>query len=264
MLIKSASMEAAYRTTSLTKDRTVLGDFDRIFNAAFCEVFLGKFDVALELVLQKLIGFRRADDVHAALKYLTISATVDASAWCLVEVQRDDDVICPEALMPRSWVMMNGVEQLVTMRRARPPVRNCMPLSPWVPDDEVGVLLNSDVIDVFENRSDANGRAHRVRVLRRGLFFPASMRKRHVISFLEPMMWSNMISLSNALPTTIVFEGDVTTGVILGDKDALLCHGVDQFLSEGSSLPMILVNLSHEEAPTQVDCECGGFGLEIL
>ena len=49
---------------------TVLRDFDGVFNAAFCEVLLGKFDVAFELVLQKLVGFRWADDVHAAFEIL--------------------------------------------------------------------------------------------------------------------------------------------------------------------------------------------------
>ena len=40
-----------------------------------------------------------------------------------------------------------------------------------------------------------------------------------------------------------VFEGNVThRSEVHWDEDAVLCHfGVDQFLSEGSSLPMILM-----------------------
>ena len=140
------------------------------------------------------------------LKYVVISATVDS--FCLVSSCRSSGTTMssyPVSLIPRSWVMMNGVEQLVTMRKARPPVKNCMPLSPWVP-------MMTRLASCSTETSSMSSKIEPIRTTVRtvcgyaaaAFSFQASMRKRaSVISFLEPMMWSNMISLLNAFPTTM-------------------------------------------------------------
>ena len=206
-------------------------DFDGVFDAAFGEVLFGKFDVVLELILQEFVRLRGADDVHTAVEVRGhLCDRGQLLLGVLVQVERDHDVIVSGIL---DATLLGNDERRGTVGDNAQGATAGQELhaleSMSAHDDEVGVLLHRDVVNVLKYRADSDRCAHRVRVRSRGFFIPGFHAQTGIghLLFGADDVEQHDFTFKRLSDDNGVFKGNVThRSEVHRDEDAVLCHSV--------------------------------------
>ena len=191
--------------------------------------------------MQEFIGFSWADDVHAAFEVLRhFGHRRQLLLGVLMQVQWHHDVVVSRVL---DAAFLGDDERRRTVGDNAQGTATGQKLHALQPmcthDDQVGILLHGNIVNVFKNGTDAHGGAHLVGVVALGLFFPrlhAQPRIGHFLLGTDDVKQQDFTF--ECLPyDDCVFQCNVTHwGKVHRDEDAVLCHfRVDQFLNEGSS-----------------------------